>query len=129
LLRQLALQRLQQRQAKLREIDNPSRATENGRGSAKPLLVTEPAHSRLALGAGRPTATTNEEDSMADTYGSGPRLFYAVIIRDKCKTADHATLQAYKTVGHDLLKDHHGPEAEELKKALGDLDKTLAGKN
>jgi hypothetical protein len=91
-------------------------------------LVTEPPHSRLALAVGRPSATTNEEDSMADTYGSGPRPFYAVIIRDKCKTADHATLQAYKTVGHDLLKDHHGPDADELKKALGELDKTLAGK-
>ena len=54
------------------------------------------------------------------------RPFYGVIIRDKCKSANLETLKAYKVVGHDLLKDHHGPDADDLKSALGDLDKAIA---
>jgi len=40
-------------------------------------------------------------------------------IRDKCKSADVATLQAYKTVVHDLLKDYKGSDADDLKGAEG----------
>jgi hypothetical protein len=63
---------------------------------------------------------------MAD---SGPiRQLYGVIIRDKCKTADLPTMQAYQMVGYDFLKDHAGPEAEDLRSALGDLDKAIKEK-
>jgi hypothetical protein len=59
--------------------------------------------------------------------GSGTiRPLYGVIIRDKCKSADVDTLKAYKVVGHDLLKGCSGPDAEDLKEALKDLDKAIA---
>ena len=56
------------------------------------------------------------------------RQFYGVIIRDKCKTADKATLQAYKTVAEDILKDVSGPDADDLRQALAELQKALDGK-
>ena len=69
---------------------------------------------------------------MAQSYpgGSGGiRPLYGVIIRDKCKSADLSTLQAYKVVGHDLLKDHRGPDADDLREALKELDHAIAGKS
>jgi hypothetical protein len=60
---------------------------------------------------------------------SGPiRPLYGVIIRDKCKHADATTLQAYKTVAEDLLKDHDGPDAKDLKDAVKELDAAIAAK-
>ena len=60
---------------------------------------------------------------------SGPiRPLYGVIIRDKCKYADLNTLQAYKTVGHDLLKDYQGSDADDLRAALKELDMVIAKK-
>jgi hypothetical protein len=56
--------------------------------------------------------------------GSGTiRPLYGVIIRDKCKLTDLGILNAYKVVGHDLLKDHKDKDLED---ALKDLDKTIA---
>ena len=52
------------------------------------------------------------------------RPLYGVVIRDKCKSADASTLKAYKTVAEDLLKDHSGPDAADLK----DLDNAIAAK-
>jgi hypothetical protein len=60
---------------------------------------------------------------------SGPiRPLYGVIIRDKCKTADAATLKAYKIVAEDMLKDHQGPDAADLKESLKELDAAIAKK-
>ena len=56
--------------------------------------------------------------------GSGTiRPLYGVIIRDKCKSTDLATLKAYKVVGHDMLKDHKDKDLED---ALKELDKAIA---
>jgi hypothetical protein len=58
------------------------------------------------------------------TSGSGTIVpLYGVIIRDKCKLTDLATLNAYKVVGHDLLKDHKDKDLED---SLKDLDKAIA---
>jgi len=62
---------------------------------------------------------------MAESYSGGIRPFYAVIIRDKCKTADTPTLRAYKTVGEDIAKDYPGPEGNDLRAALKELDAKL----
>ena len=59
--------------------------------------------------------------------GNGITL-YGVILRDRCRTADLSTLQAYHTVGHDLLQGASGPEADEVRSALGDLDKAIKAK-
>lgn len=59
------------------------------------------------------------------SYSGGIRPLYGVVIRDKCKTADKATLQAYKTVAQDLLKDFKGASADDLRKSLADLDKAI----
>ena len=56
------------------------------------------------------------------------RPLYGVIIRDKCKAADAATLKAYKHVAEDLLKDHQGPDADDLKNSLKELDAAIAAK-
>lgn len=56
------------------------------------------------------------------------RPLYGVIIRDKCKHHDVNLMKAYKAVGHDLLKDHHGPDADDLKAALKELDTAIAAK-
>jgi len=62
---------------------------------------------------------------MADYKSGGIVPLYGVVIRDKCKTADPATLRAYKTVAEDLLKGATGPDADDLKKSLGELDAVL----
>jgi hypothetical protein len=63
-------------------------------------------------------------------YSSGPiRPLYGVIIRDKCKHADLNTLKAYKIVGHDLLKDHKGSDADDLRASLKELDAAIASKS
>jgi hypothetical protein len=60
--------------------------------------------------------------------GSGNgMLLYGVVIRDKTKSADLATLQAYRTVAHDLLKGTDGDDGD-LRASLGDLDKAIAAK-
>jgi len=60
----------------------------------------------------------------------GIRAFYAVIIHDKCKTADANTLRAYKAVAEDLLKDPHSgyKDNQELKDALHACDQALSKK-
>jgi hypothetical protein len=62
-------------------------------------------------------------------YGGGgvSRQLYGVIIRDKIKTADLATLQAYRTVGRDLAKGKEGYD-DDLHGALADLEKAIAAK-
>lgn len=56
------------------------------------------------------------------------RPLYGIVIRDKCKHADVNTLTAYKTVAEDLLKDHTGADADDLRDAVKELDKTIASK-
>jgi hypothetical protein len=65
---------------------------------------------------------------MAQSGGIVP--FYAVIIHDKCKTASHDTLRAYKAVAEDLLKDAHSgyKDSQDLKDAIKACDHALAGK-
>jgi hypothetical protein len=59
----------------------------------------------------------------------GIRPLYGVIIRDKCKTADPATLRAYKVVAEDLLKDNpSGEGVEDLRNAVKELEGALRGK-
>jgi hypothetical protein len=65
---------------------------------------------------------------MADSYSGGLVPLYGVVIRDKCKTADHNTLKAYKTVAEDLITGASGPDVDDLKKAVAELDKVLAKK-
>ena len=65
---------------------------------------------------------------MAQAGSGGIRALYGVIIRDKCKYADGPTLRAYKTVTEDLLKDASGPDADDLRASLKDLDAALAKK-
>jgi hypothetical protein len=55
------------------------------------------------------------------------RPLYGVIIRDKCKTADLATLTAYKTVAEDLLKGAKA-DAADLESAIKELDGAIAAK-
>jgi hypothetical protein len=62
---------------------------------------------------------------MATSHSGGIRPLYGVIIRDKCKTADHDTLRAYKKVGEDLLKGASGPDADDLRASLKEIDKAL----
>jgi len=52
--------------------------------------------------------------------------FYAVIIQDKCKSANKDTLRAYKTVTEDLLKDPKYKDAHDLKDALKACDQALS---
>lgn len=54
-------------------------------------------------------------------------LLYGVIIRDRIKSADLDTLNAYRTVAHDLLKHGHGDDGH-LRAALGDLETAIAAK-
>lgn len=53
---------------------------------------------------------------------------YGKIICEKAKTADLTTLKAYRTVATDLIKGHSGPEAEDLRSCLGDLDTAIKAK-
>jgi hypothetical protein len=78
-------------------------------------------------GGGPPAGKQNEEEFMA-TQSGGIQPLYGVIIRDKCKTADLSTLQAYREVASDLLKGASGPAADELKASLIELDKAIAAK-
>jgi hypothetical protein len=69
---------------------------------------------------------SKQEEPMASSGTIRP--LYGVIIRDKCKYADVNTLSAYKTVAEDLLKDHSGPDADDLREAVKELDKAIASK-
>jgi hypothetical protein len=64
-------------------------------------------------------------------YGTGGngnvRQLYGVIIRDKIKTANLETLQAYRVVANDLLKHNEGDDGE-LRASLADLEKAIAAK-
>jgi hypothetical protein len=68
---------------------------------------------------------------MAETYGRGSNgngiLLYGVMIRDKIKSANLDTLQAYRTVADDLLKSGDADDGE-LRASLADLDKAIAEK-
>lgn len=64
---------------------------------------------------------------MVASSSGGIRPLYGVIIRDKCKSADAATLKAYRIVAEDLLKDldpGHA-DAKGLKEALQELEHAL----
>lgn len=67
---------------------------------------------------------------MSETGGRGVNLQpYGVMIRERAKSgADAATLRAYRAVANDLLKGASGPAADDLRAALGDLDKAIAAK-
>lgn len=67
---------------------------------------------------------------MAQSYSGGIRPLYGVIIRDKCKTADPATLRAYKVVAEDLLKGAGSGDSDvqDLRAAVQEIDKALAAK-
>jgi hypothetical protein len=56
------------------------------------------------------------------------RPLYGVVIRDKCRTADLATLKAYHVVAKDLLKTNSGPEADDLRASLTDLEHAISAK-
>lgn len=61
---------------------------------------------------------------------SGPiRPLYGVVIRDKCKIADLDTLKAYRTVAQDILKDYSGPDTDDLRAALGELETAIKKKS
>jgi hypothetical protein len=62
--------------------------------------------------------------------GSGGIVpLYGVVIRDKCKSADPATLRAYKVVAEDMLKTAKGgADVDDLRASLKDLDAALQGK-
>jgi len=59
--------------------------------------------------------------------GNGIQL-YGVILRDRTKSADADTLKAYRTVAHDLLHGASGPDADDLRAALGDLEGAIKAK-
>jgi hypothetical protein len=66
---------------------------------------------------------------MAEPGGRGVNMQpYGVMIREKSKSADLHTLQAYRVVAHDLLKDASGPGADDLRAALGDLEGAIRAK-
>lgn len=63
---------------------------------------------------------------MAETGDSGPVIIlYGVIIRDKLASADANTLMAYRTVAYDLLEHATGPDADELRATLPDLEQAI----
>ena len=78
----------------------------------------------VAGDSGPPARRAKEEEFMATSGGIQP--LYGVVIRDKCKTADLSTLQAYRTVANDLLKGASGPAADELKASVAELDQAIA---
>ena len=59
--------------------------------------------------------------------GNGIQL-YGVVLRDRIKSADINTLTAYRTVAHDLLHGASGPDADDLRAALGDLEGAIKAK-
>jgi hypothetical protein len=71
----------------------------------------------------------HEETKMAEYGGRGSGiLLYGVIVRDRIKSADVDTLTAYRTVAHDLLHGASGPDADDLRAALGDLEGAIKAK-
>jgi hypothetical protein len=65
--------------------------------------------------------------ALQSTGGNG-LLLYGTIIRDRIKSADLKTLQAYRKVAHDLLSSGpHGDDGQ-LRASLADLDKAIAAK-
>jgi hypothetical protein len=84
-------------------------------------------HRRTPVGV--PSAQhPRRETQMAQSY-SKIVPFYAVVVKDKCKTADAETLRHYKAVAEDLLKDsdHGYADDPELKEALKTCDDAIAG--
>jgi hypothetical protein len=72
---------------------------------------------------GRKRFPNHEETRMAEHGGRGNGIqLYGVILRDRIKSADVDTLTAYRTVAHDLLHGASGPDADDLRAALGDLE-------
>jgi hypothetical protein len=72
---------------------------------------------------------TRQEMAMSETSHGVNVPPYGVLIREKIKSgADLQTLQAYRTVAHDLLQGASGPEADGLRASLGDLDKAIKAK-
>lgn len=62
---------------------------------------------------------------MAET-GSGNFVpLYGATIRDKCGSADLNTLLAYRTVAYDLLNNATGPDADDLRASLPDLEAAI----
>lgn len=60
--------------------------------------------------------------------GSGANmLLYGVMIRDKIKSADLATLHAYRVVAEDLLKSGDGDDGQ-LRNSLQDLQAAIKAK-
>jgi len=53
---------------------------------------------------------------------------YGVLIREKIKTCSLHTLRAYRTVANDMLIGASGPDADDLRASLGDLDKAIKAK-
>ena len=61
--------------------------------------------------------------------GSGDiRQLYGVILRDKAKTADKDTLNAYRIVASDLMQGASEEAAKDLKAGLADLEKAIQAK-
>jgi len=83
---------------------------------------------KLVSAASRRRIAIRSTGEMTMAYSGPIRPLYGVIIRDKCKTADAATLKAYKIVAEDLLKDHQGPDAADLKDSLKELNAAIAKK-
>lgn len=66
---------------------------------------------------------------MAEHGGRGNGIqLYGVVLRDRIKSADINTLTAYRTVAHDLLHGASGPDADDLRVALGDLEGAIKAK-
>ena len=66
---------------------------------------------------------------MAEHGGRGNGIqLYGVVLRDRIKSADINTLTAYRTVAHDLLHGASGPDADDLRAALGDLEGAIKAK-
>jgi hypothetical protein len=85
---------------------------------------------RLDRGASRQCKVSiKEEAKMAEPGGRGVNMQpYGVMIREKSKSADLNTLQAYRIVAHDLLKGASGPGADDLRASLDDLEKAIKAK-
>jgi hypothetical protein len=55
-------------------------------------------------------------------------LLYGPVIRDKIKLAGLETLQAYRAVAHDMLKDGTHADSSDLRASLAELDEAIAAK-
>jgi hypothetical protein len=79
--------------------------------------------------SGRKCFSNHEETRMAELGGRGNGIqLYGVILRDRIKSADVGTLTAYRTVAHDLLHGASGPDADDLRAALRDLEGAIKAK-